>query len=560
MQAQSLIQIQGDRPSKEVSPATDLAQTGFTAAFRIDLGGIAGDEALFEAGPLRLALRMAGADPALEKYDRDGGNYLSFPLADGSCPVVEATLAGLRVGIPVGLLAKPEGAHDVVVHSERSHLSIAVDGHVDDDMLSEPAVEADLSAPRTVSPRVASARVSVPALPDALGRAPDARPVERSIQYWTPDGHDAWVGDVAPGVFDGRLHVFYLFDRRHHGSKRGAGGHWFAHLSSADLSRWDEHPPAVPIEAWWETLGTGTPFTKDGRLCLAYGLHTDRIVKDGSRPTGGTYAVSDDGIRFAKTGTIFTDVQNPSVYDRPGGGYEFVAGYGAAGGLFRSDDLARWTLFDGALPFRGDCPSLFDWRGRRYLLQGFSHFACSPDGAPGTFADRSAEPDAPYDGLSVPMVVPWKDDRRLYVGWLMHPAGWGGWLVFRELVAHPDGRLGMKWVPEIAPPVPPQDFRAAAGEPFERRFEREDGGPALVLRIDPARREASFADDVPAPAFDERWKARNVRIGAVRGLDGAYGVRLVVWYDRKAGATIFDAEIAGGRTLVCRRRGRYRPI
>ncbi len=532
-------------------------QTGFTAELRIDLGGVAADEPLFEAGPLRLALRMAGADPALERYDRDGGNYLSFPLPDGSCPVVEATLAGLRVGIPVGLLAKPEGEHDVVVHSERSHFSIAVDGHVDDDMLSAPAVEADLSAPRTLSPRVASAQVSVPAVPDALGRAPDARPVERSIQYWTPDGHDAWVGDVAPGVFGGRLHVFYLFDRRHHGSKGGAGGHFFAHLSSGDLARWDEHPPAVPIEEWWETLGTGTPFAKDGRPCLAYGLHTERIAKDGGLPVGGTYAVSDDGVHFAKTGRRIAEARNPSVYGRPGGGWELVAGYGDASGLFRSDDLSRWTLFDGALPFRGDCPSLFDWHGRRYLLQGFSHFASSPDGAPGSFVDRSDDPDAPYDGLSVPMVVPWAGDRRLYIGWLRHPAGWGGWLVFRELVAHPDGRLGMKWVPEIAPPVPAETFRAEAGEPFALRFALEDGGAALVLRVDPARREAAFFDDVPNPAFDERWKADNVRIGGVRGLDAPYGIRVVAWYDRKADATVFDAEIAGGRTLVCRRRGAW---
>ena len=535
-----------------------FAKTGFTAAFRIDFSGAAADEPLCDAGAFRIAIRMAGRDPDLARYDRDGGNYLKFPLPDGSCPVVEATMDGLRVGIPLGLLARPDGTHDVVVNLADTHFSITVDAHVDDDMLSAPAPARPLSGPETLSPRVASVRVSSPALPDALGRVPDSRPVRRSVQYWTPDGHDAWVGDVAPGVFGGRLHVFYLFDRRHHGSKRGAGGHFFAHLSSADLAHWDEHPHAVPLEEWWTTLGTGTPFEKDGKLCLSYGLHTDRIVKDGSRPAGGTWAVSGDGIRFSKTGRIFADTQNPSVFNRPGGGFELVAGYGDAQGLFRSEDLERWSLFDGALPFRGDCPSLFDWHGRRYLLQGFSHMACSPDGSTGSFADWSAEPDAACDGLSVPMVVPWKDDRRLYVGWLRHPAGWGGWLVFRELVFHPDGRIGMKWVPEIAPPVPPRTFRSEAGAPFERRFKREDGGPALVLRVDPAKREAAFFDDAPAPVFDERWKADNVRIGALRGVGGAYDVRVVVWYHQKADATIFDAEIAGGRTLVCRRGGRYR--
>ena len=540
---------------------TNVAQEGFTISFRIDLGGVAADEPLLEAGPLQLALRMAGTAPGLERHDRDGANYLSFPLPDGSCPAVEATMAGLRIGIPVGLLARPEGGHDAVIQLADTHFSIALDGRVDEDMISVPVLEADLSALKTLSPRVSSVRVLVPAVPDALGRVPDARPVRRSIQYWTPDGHDAWVGDVAPCAFGGRLHVFYLLDRRHHGLKGGAGGHFFAHLSSADLAHWDEHPHAVPLTEWWTTLGTGTPFEKDGRLCLAYGLHTDRIVKDGRFPAGGTFAVSDDGIHFSKTGTIFTDAQNPSVYNRPGGGYELVTSYGGEKGLFRSDDLKHWTLFDGDLPFRGDCPSLFDWHGRRYLLQGFEHMACSPDGLPGSFADWSDAPDAAYDGLSVPMVVPWTGDRRLYVGWLRHPAGWGGWLTFRELVALPEGRLGMKWVPEIAPPVPPVEFCAAAGEPFERRFVREDGAaPALVLRVDPATREASFCDDAPDAAFDARWKADNVRIGALRGMDGPYVVRLVVWHESKADATVFDAEIAGGRTLICRRRGRWRLV
>lgn len=41
-------------------------------------------------------------------------------------------------------------------------------------------------------------------------------------------------------------------------------------------------------------------------------------------------------------------------------------------------------------------------------------------------------------------------------------------------------------------------------------------------------------------------------------MDGAYDVRIVVFHDRKAGATVFDAEIGGERTLICRRRGRYK--
>ena len=312
----------------------DIVQTGFAARMRVDLRDAAADDPLVEAGPLRLALRMAGRTPGLERYDRDAGNYLAFPMPDGSCPVVEATLAGLRVGIPLGLLARPGGVHDVAVRVAGSHFSIAVDGHIDDDMLSVPSLDADFDAPRTLSPRVASVSVSVPAGPDAGGRMPDAHPIARSIQYWTPDGHDAWVGDVAPGFFGGRLHLFYLFDRRHHGSKGGAGGHAFAHLSTPDLVHWDEHPDAVPVEQWWETVGTGTPFVLEGRLCLAYGLHTERLSKDPALPAGATYAVSEDGVRFRKTGRIVHPTRNPTIVNRPDGRLGLAAGYDGQSGLW----------------------------------------------------------------------------------------------------------------------------------------------------------------------------------------------------------------------------------
>ncbi len=528
----------------------------FTIHCQVDFSGVAADEPLYEVGPVRLAFRMAGRTKELEQYDNRLGNYLNFPLPDGSCPVIEATMHGLRVGIPLGFLKRKDGVHDVRLTCANAHFSIEVEGHLDDDMFRTPAIEADISSPKTLSPRVKSADISV------LAGAPDgvhfSRPVEISIQYWTPPDHNAWVGDVSPGVHNGRLHVFYLFDRRHHASKGGAGGHYYAHLSSDDLVHWTEHPVAVPIEGWWETLGTGTPFVKDGRLCLSYGLHTSRITKDPLYPIGGTYAESEDGIHFVKSGKIITDAQNPSIYNIPGGGFEHVTSYGGVKGIYRSDDFAAWKLSDDKLPFRGDCPSLFDWHGHRYLLQGFKNMAYSPDGSPGSFIDWTNEPDIAYDGLGVPMVVPWKGDRRLYIGWMRHLAGWGGWLVFRELVFYPDGHLGLKWVPEIKPPVPPVVYRAQAGERLVRKFVAEGNRPALVLTVDPTRREASFADDVPAPKFGLPHQAENFKIGGLRCVGGAYEVKLVVWYDRKADATIFDAEIGGERTMICRRPGKFR--
>lgn len=70
----------------------------------------------------------------------------------------------------------------------------------------------------------------------------------------------------------------------------------------------------------------------------------------------------------------------------------------------------------------------------------------------------------------------------------------------------------------------------------------------------------SFADDVQNPEFGLPYKAENVRIGGLRGVDGAYEVKVVAWYDPKADVTVFDAEIGAERTMVCRRAGKFAAV
>ncbi|MGN0853712.1 MAG: hypothetical protein ACI4Q3_10105 [Kiritimatiellia bacterium] len=548
--------------------AERILRDGFTITLDIDLSrpcrnaDAPAGEVLYSAGPVRLVLRQAGADKALADYDWRSGNYLNWPLADGTCPVIEATIAAQagRVGIPLGLLAQPAGVHTVTLQYAPVRWAICVDGHVDEEfpVPACPVVWPADAQEKVFSPRVRTTAFATPARADALPPVPDARAIAGPIQYWTPQGHNAWVGDVAPAFLAGKLHVFYLIDRRHHASGMGTGRHQFAHLSSADLVHWVEHPLAVPIAEDWQTVGTGTPFMKDGKIAIAFGWHTARYPERTGRPIGGSYATSDDGIHFANAGAIISDAQNPSIYNLADGRYELVTSYGGAIGIFRSRDLLNWVLYDAKLPFRGDCPSLFDMNGHRYLLQGFANMAYSPDGKPGSFVNWTHEPDALYEGLSVPMVAKWRDGRRLYVGWLNHLCGWGGWLVFREVVAYPDGRLGLKWVPEIEPPAKPRAYAVRGGERFQLRLTPAQGGTALRFTVDPASREAAFADDVPDVTWGKAHHAGNVRIGGVRGLDGDYAVKLIVHYDAKADATLFDAEIAGQRTLICRRRGRYR--
>jgi len=77
------------------------------------------------------------------------------------------------------------------------------------------------------------------------------------------------------------------------------------------------------------------------------------------------------------------------------------------------------------------------------------------------------------------------------------------------------------------------------------------------LKVDPREKTAQFGDDQPGITFGENRSGHNVRIGGVRGLDGDYEVRVIEYYDAKANVTIFDAEVAGQRTLICRREGRF---
>ena len=111
---------------------------------------------------------------------------------------------------------------------------------------------------------------------------PEARPAQTpaaltDIQYWTPPGHNTWVGDVVTLFHKGRYHVFYLYDRRHHQSKFGCGAHLSEHISTEDFKTWKVHEAATPLEEQWECIGTGTPFVFQDQLCISYGLHTTHV-------------------------------------------------------------------------------------------------------------------------------------------------------------------------------------------------------------------------------------------------------------------------------------------
>lgn len=582
-----------------ILPAVCAVTDGdFSLSVRADLSSVTNAETLYEAsGSFTLKVREAGVDPGLADYDRMLGNYLNWRLPDGRCPVIEAVVTdarrsihpyyekefrGCRVGIPLALVKGGLGDVPVCISCTKTAWRIRIGDIEDEDFLvapMKPLVAADAN--------IRSDRVKSAAFGPADDRSePVSRPVSDPIQYWTSGGFNTWVGDVVVANWRDRFHVFYLKDRRHHRSKGGSGGHYFAHVSSPDLVHWDEHPTVTPIEDHWFTCGTGTPFEFGGKFCLAYGVHSTRFVprartteprmlEELSRtgvmpsyrfagtdlvPLGSTWAESMDGFVFRPSGIVFHTTQNPAITADPDGSLRLTTGFSedtGVGGFWGSNGMAGWTKLPGEPPLKGDCPCPFEWNGRNYLLQGFRGYARQK----GNGEWETLRGSDVYDGLNVPMVAPWKGGRRLLVGWVRHFYGWGGWLCFRELVQRPDGSLGTKWVPEIVPPSPIREFRLRAGEPFRLRFSGSAG--ALVeLFVNPRDDEAAFADVRPDGTLDEPGDppiGHSFRVTGIRGLDRDYAVRLVVHYDRKADATLLDAEIAGDRTIVCRRPGMYSP-
>lgn len=584
--------------------ADETPGAGWRVSFSFSAKDLAAEETLFAyPGVVKAAVRFAGTDAAFWTQDVRRGNYVNFPLPDGRVPVVELTREGSKVpiGVPLAMLKDPLGTHEVVVRlGADAMFSVLVDGegYDEDGVKDQELPSAEGVAATAVSPRVSGLSLTTSAGAPLVAQSYVKR-ITRPIQFWTPDGHNAWVGDVAVGTFKGRFHVFYLLDRRHHSSKGGAGGHYFAHLSSADLVNWDDHGTAVANDAWWMTQGTGTPFVRDGKLHLAYGLHTSRLTKETSTaafwddfkttgtmrtfkfgelpgyPAGATYATSEDGIHFTPSETLIHPTENPTVYTRADGRLGLVSGYVVAWdqrGLYVSDTLGGWALYDREVPFTGDCPCVFDWHGHQYLIQGFSRMAYNDDGRVGGWVDWSQTGNDVYDGLSVPMVGEWTGDRRIFVAWLNHPQGWGGWLVFRELVANADGTLGLKWLPEVTPPGDVYGYDCPSRQDLVVRVPRTDGGKELEFRVEAATGRAQFADvAVGEKASRQKTQAelnregKGVKIASqtcyaiqnIVGLDQQYRVRLNVNFDAKSGCTLFDAEIAGRRTLVCYREGRY---
>ncbi len=557
---------------------------------------------------------------------REAQNYPAYPLSDGSVPVLQAALRlhplpnssetavrDMPVGIPLGMLPDPHGTHEVVLHFSGVEWTMYVDDELlDNDFALGYPQWGKQSAWSIDTAAVTKAEVFFPGLTPRKTQLATPR-TSPEIQYWTPGGHNTWVGDVATFYHEGRYHVFYLFDRRGHASKFGRGGHYFEHLSTTDFKTWTEHPAATPIETQWETLGTGTPFIADGKFCISYGLHTTRIYPaerttlpllwdyhktnglTGSFrydtipgfPAGSTYSISTDGIaNFKKTHILFHPCENPSVYTDPDGNLRMLANYGAKG-TWGSDSInGGWKSLNPGFPPGGDCTFFFRWGGFDYVIGGFTGLWSKPSANPGDeYQDVVKQGLDFYNGMCVPAVSEIHGGRFLLAGWIPI-ANWGGTLNIHEMIQYPDGRIGTKWMEEIIPatetarhlPLGSSDVTEtpATVPSFLLTFDVSPGTDlagklGLVLtgegkdehayefQISPLTARAQYGKGNPSAFADNEKtlreggfpnKARHYAIENLIDTDKPFAVRMIVKYDEKFGGSQIDAEIAGQRTMI----------
>ena len=590
------------------------AESGFTIVSDITLAEFDTDAEIMSI-PGVLSVKLRQHKPA----DIAKQNYPAGPMPDGRVPVLEAALtlyppegaSDMTVGVPLGLLPEPWGAHKMVLQFTGVAWEMYIDGHlVDRDYaFGYPRPEAG-AAMVCDNQYVGESSLYSPCL--AVRELPASSKEYKEAQYFNPRGHNSWVGDVATIWYKGRYHVFYLLDRRGHQGKFGRGGHYFEHLSTADFKHWTEHEAATPIEHQWETMGTGAPFTWHDSLMISYGMHTSRLypyeqtasprewehirefgcsevipfdaLEEGFYPSGTTFCVSRDGVSsFEKSHIILHPSENPTIYTDPDGRLCMLANYASRGTWTANDLRGPWSCISEDFPPGGDCTFIFTWNDWQYIVGGFTNMWKKPVSAPiEDYEDVVAEGLDLYDGLCVPSITQVSDGRYLMAGWVMVNDHWGGPLVIRELLQYPDGTIGSKFMPEMMPLTSRGRLLARSiGDnglgaqtlchSFVLTFDVEPaaegqlslcfgtGERSCLWDLNAAAARAQFSNDGSAQKSIREGGAPhyagNYAIENIQGLDEPFTVRVVVRGEPKWGGSLVDVEIAGQRTMITHRPG-----
>lgn len=437
---------------------------------------------------------------------------------------------------------------------------------------------------------------------------------QKNMAFYSPRGYNTWAGDVVNFYKDGVYHLIYFMDRHHHSSRDGAGAHTMWHMTTRDFKTWEEHGPILELDEQWKTVGTGTMFFHGGKYYFSHGWHTTRKVpyektgtvllkerstddivhgasyeelyEKGLFPSGANYCVSEDGIHFELGNYQFHISENPSIYTEEDGKLSMYGGYGGDG-VWRSERVeGPWVKESGfamnASPLKPstECPSKFELNGYKYLLVGGTGFWQTERGGD-EFIDVAKDGYDIYDGMFVPMVTKTEDNRLIYGGWL-RGYGWGSFIVHRELLQGENGRLYMRWLPELEPTKDElEDTNSWELEETSSYYLQAEIKPTqtakVVLRfvgekdcalyLDTAKQTAQisaiekdeFYPQEILPLY-ERVKVEDVpskpdiygdfTLGRVDHIDKPYTLRAVLHYEKKLGCAVVDVEIGGKRTLV----------
>lgn len=441
-----------------------------------------------------------------------------------------------------------------------------------------------------------------------------------TMSFYFPHGWNTNVGDVMTFSSNGVCHIMYLTDRRNHGSRNGQGAHYISHMTSKNLKDWYEQIPIAEIDEPWKTFGTGTMVFHDDKYYMTYGLHTERylgdtekiepmlindefkiteykdIFKQGGIPAGASYSVSEDGINFIPSKKLIHTSRNPSAYVNEDGKIIMYCGYGGDGVWEAENFNVPFKKCENNFIFSGkdvvmqnssECPAFVNWNGYKYLIVGFTGYYRTFKKGSNDFKDATALGENIYDGLSVPMVYEYGNNRRIIAGWIKSPFGWGGALVQRELIQNPDGSLGMKWVHEFLPDKISDNIFDKSGKlPTLGSYILEmtihphnskkigllfsEDKTACILQLDSEKCRAQFSDTTlgkfadeiptayeqmimykdPEKVIDTPKNCRNYSIPDITGIKTTFTIRMLIRYSNRLKATVIDAEIAGERTMI----------
>ena len=298
--------------------------------------------------------------------------------------------------------------------------------------------------------------------------------LKKSFQGFCVPGHNTGAGDCMPFDHENVYRLYFLLDRRSHGSKKGLGAHQWAQVSSKDLINWTLHPLALGITDQNEgSICTGSLIKKDDKIYAFYSVR----MSDGSKARL-SFAVSDDGVSFTKSEKYFSleypyepvSARDPKVFLGADGLYHMLVTtslvteekYNGCLAHLTSSDLTECTQLD---PFlipgydgQPECSDYFEWNGRYYLvfsITGSAHYRMSEH----PFGPWICPINDAFDSLQihVPKTARFKN-RYISAGFLPgHKAEYpinipyAGNIIMHELIQRPDGTLGVKMPEEVLP-------------------------------------------------------------------------------------------------------------